>query len=1436
MVYLVGGQLNLHKSMLCSEDFLRYLHVLGNQYRLTEYGSVLGMDHYGVISKTERELKLQKIKQHVVLNTRKGKNKPVNAHSSEFTGNKLVELAREHVPNTLDIPISGLWNMDLMECLEPFQVSKIPPELEPTSDEVITLNDEQIDLGTLDDKAREEVLNRWREANPSEIKDNKGPAGFIFGLQEPYINPKNNKLGPLEKAGHALLYDRTSLKPRAAILASKNLNVWLETDLTDSDMVTCKYDTGNPDIPTIYIVSLYCDITITSDIVPRKLRSLLRRCQRTNEGCLIYADLNGHSHLWGSPTDNARGEVFEDELIRHFTLDVLNQGDIPTYYGGNTLTGTHVDAGLCTNNITHLIKNWVNRDSVPSSDHALLEHTLFLGKPQAETYKYNYKKAKREDWYSFMHTLDNSLKFKLPDTGDYETFDKGVEEFYSKIYEAREKAIPRTKIDPMSINKNARGDTWYTKKCKSLFNRIRAIRSYLRKLKNNPLPEGVEARASHHDLTVARKEYWKEVRKCKRRSYQEHLETREGAADMGSFNRNFLKQSSGNRVLELFKKADGTTMTPEETLNCLAEEKFPGCRDELQQAPFTSQRQAKESKATYDLVNDPRADWITIEKVKASINSFGSHKGVGSDDIPPIIYKHFGPKAWDMLVKIYKVTFLLGLLPKKWLDVKVIFLAKNGKKKYDEPGSWRPIGLMQHQMKGLEKLTMWDNEVKVDKPLHLNQHGFRKCRSTISSLSCLVGEIEYAIKDDGFGLAAFVDVSGAFDKVKNASIQEGLSQRPGTRESTITWLTDFLENRNIQINMMGIETKKYCTQGTPQGSTASPYLWNIIADELHEEIEKLSDVTSQGFADDTVLLATGKDVHYVQHAMQKALLVAEKWQNKHGLHFAPGKTVVILFTRKTKYEQPMKLKLNGLDLEYKTHHKHLGVYLNSKLDPGYHLNMKVKEGKAVAVRLASSMGKIWGLTPEMARWIYRMVIRPIIVYGALIWFKAVFTNKHRKTLERTQRFCLMQLGYCRAKTPVAALEVISNTIPLDLFILYDATCSFIRTRGHEKFTRDEMHTLNQARKGHRQLLVEYAESKGFSHLLEVETDNMSALFNWDRKYKIETSSFDQENPKKGVPTLHTDCNIYTDGSRLGQYRAGAAISVWKKHEAYTRFIERPIPNHDKEAFYLEDSSIFQCEVFAAGRAASWLTEHASSFGIKTACINIDSQAAIKTLMAPRINQKLVYHVTQLLNEAADNLESLSIRWVKAHVDGSEQHRGNAFADSAAKLGAIAADSESLVHPSDLPLRSMGTLKTELFSYYRGIWKHKWRNNLQGQPKCRETKLFFPEPNPKLSYDLITKRSRYEYSVLIHAITGHNHLAYHEHVQSKRTSDPTCTICKIPDTIMCTEHIFRECEAFGALRLQIFGTHNPDTLDKLPTSQIIEFLRETNVGWLPSNEG
>ena len=81
---------------------------------------------------------------------------------------------------------------------------------------------------------------------------------------------------------------------------------------------------------------------------------------------------------------------------------------------------------------------------------------------------------------------------------------------------------------------------------------------------------------------------------------------------------------------------------------------------------------------------------------------------------------------------------------------------------------------------------------------------------------------------------------------------------------------------------------------------------------------------------------------------------------------------------------------------------------------------------------------------------------------------------------------------------------------------------------------------------------------------------------------------------------------------------------------------------------------------------------------------------------------------------------------------------------------------------------------------------------------------------------------------------HNHLPYHEHVQNRQIS-PTCTICKIEGSLMTLEHLITECEAFGTLRLEMFGTHNPQ-LSLLKANEVARFIRTTNVGWLPADEG
>ena len=199
-----------------------------------------------------------------------------------------------------------------------------------------------------------------------------------------------------------------------------------------------------------------------------------------------------------------------------------------------------------------------------------------------------------------------------------------------------------------------------------------------------------------------------------------------------------------------------------------------------------------------------------------------------------------------------------------------------------------------------------------------------------------------------------------------------------------------------------------------------------------------------------------------------------------------------------------------------------------------------------------------------------------------------------------------------------------------------------------------------------------------------------------------------------------------------------------------------------------------------------------------------------------------------LNNAAKLLPGgLTLRWVKAHVDNSDQHRGNAFADASAREGA---EGEGLLDPLDIPLRGMTTIKSEIFGFVHKNWQSRWKHNPFKEAKALATRLWFPKVDSKKSFNLLNNRSRVDYSIMVQAITGCNHLAYYE---SKVSQDvgANCTICRRP-LKMTSEHIFTECEALGNLRLQIFGHHNPK-VEAISVPQLARFLNEAPIGWLPT---
>ena len=122
-----------------------------------------------------------------------------------------------------------------------------------------------------------------------------------------------------------------------------------------------------------------------------------------------------------------------------------------------------------------------------------------------------------------------------------------------------------------------------------------------------------------------------------------------------------------------FEKADGTSLTPEETVTKLCDTHFPGNK------PYkrTHSRTARQKTVNR---NSSRAEFITTTKVKAAIKSFQPIKGCGPDDIPPIAYQNLGDSAVECLTAMFKASVLLGYIPKSWLKCRVIFIPKKGKK------------------------------------------------------------------------------------------------------------------------------------------------------------------------------------------------------------------------------------------------------------------------------------------------------------------------------------------------------------------------------------------------------------------------------------------------------------------------------------------------------------------------------------------------------------------------------------------------------------------------------------------------------------------------------------------------------------------------------------------------------------------------------------
>ena len=198
------------------------------------------------------------------------------------------------------------------------------------------------------------------------------------------------------------------------------------------------------------------------------------------------------------------------------------------------------------------------------------------------------------------------------------------------------------------------------------------------------------------------------------------------------------------------------------------------------------------------------------------------------------------------------------------------------------------------------------------------------------------------------------------------------------------------------------------TAGVPQGSRLGPLLFIIYINDIIQNIE--SEILL--FADDTTLLAAGKDPAETSEILNRDLAKISEWAVKWKVTFNPKKSKDMIFTRKVLNNSP-PLIFNGIYVDRVNLHRHLGVYLNCDLDWSY----QIKESCLKANRKLAVLKSVKYLNRKTLDLLYKVTVRSVIDYAL-----PIYSNN----LKVTEQNRLEQLQYKAAKLVTGALNFTSR--------------------------------------------------------------------------------------------------------------------------------------------------------------------------------------------------------------------------------------------------------------------------------------------------------------------------------------------------------------------------------------------------------------------------